>query len=119
MKKYDFLKYIIIDGFEGENVRIINAKTKEGQDIKNKKVLGSLWDCYKTNSGAKDSVYVRYDRYCNNLDGWDYGITSYNTFQFTIGFKFEIVFNNVLYKCYAYITPSYNNIAIEEDEGEE
>lgn len=67
-----------------------------------------LSDCYKKASVAKQRAYA----YCRDLqrkyNGYDFRVISYNTFMFTVGFKFvDTETGKVMFM---HITPSKDEI---------
>ena len=68
----------------------------------------TLSDCYKKASAAKERAYA----YCRDkqiqYNGYDFRIISYNTFMFTVGFKF--VDTNTGKIMFMHITPSKDEI---------
>lgn len=51
----------------------------------------SLEDCYDNASVFKWRIYHAILKECNSLDGYDVRIPSYNTFFFTMSYKYDTV----------------------------
>lgn len=66
--------------------------------------ITDLIQAYAKPSDHKQNAFTYCKYLCCELDGFDFHISSYNTYIFTVVFKFMI--ENKL--CYAYITPSYD-----------
>lgn len=122
MKKYNeaILKDIKeIEAIFEEGLTIINPNTREYNNIWSMYNDGcNLRDCYGSYSYEKEKVYDKYESKCYDvLNGYSFGIQSFNSMQFTLTFRFK--YNYREYKMY--ITKCYNKIiCIDwEDEDEE
>lgn len=72
--------------------------------------ITDLYHAYSNPSCHKQNAFD-YCRYiCSELDGFDFHISSYNSYIFTVVFKF-IVDDKM---CYAHITPSYDSFCYAE-----
>lgn len=69
-------------------------------------VKKSLYDCYQNPSAVKVAIYEEWKNYCKTVKGFDFCITSYNTFHFCVAFKFWLPDGLYL----AHITPSCNHL---------
>lgn len=72
----------------------------------------TLQDCYEHPSIAKQNIYEHWRKWYMNADSvYDFGITSYNTFSFSIG---AIYWLDGKPKGFLHITPAHNTITLFE-----
>lgn len=67
----------------------------------------TLADVYGSHSARKDRAYGYCRRLCGDLGGWNFAITSVNSFAFCVMFDFAHPETGELMR--AHITPTYNH----------
>lgn len=98
------MKETLLDGYM---MREVKATTLAGQiEMHDRATAFELSDVYGRCSYQKEHAW----NYCYNLyrklQGWDFKIISFNTFQFSVGFYFySTELHNI---CFAYITKAHD-----------
>ena len=91
----------------------VTYEIKKDESIKNrieKSTFKDLYDCYKSCSYAKRSIFKEWMEKIQQLDVIkNVGVLSFNSQMFTLGYAFN--YNGK--KCYAFITSLHNYLYIE------
>lgn len=94
----------------GETFEVIRPR-KYPVRLSNPHYLRDLYDCYDSPSAAKQSIYNEwYEWYRSDDRLSEFGITSYNTFSFSLGCVF--IDDETGVQGYIAITPAHNRIYI-------
>lgn len=100
-------KYMDING---ERFQVIKPRNHKPA-LANPYFMRDLWDCYERPSGTKEAIYNEwYDWYKTDDRLSEFGVTSYNTFSFTLGCVFDDPETGVA--GYISITPAHNRLYI-------
>ena len=92
----------------GKKFRVVHPR-KYPVSLSNSYFMRGLYDCYDRPSEAKQYIYDKwYEWYRNDPRLTEFGVTSYNTFGFTLGCVFQD--DETGERGYIRITPTYNTI---------